>query len=527
MKLSSPHYLLQAIVNAGIREVCICPGSRNSPLIMPLLEAEFIKKYYWYEERSAAFFALGRSRATKMPVAVITTSGTAAGELLPAAMEAYYTGVPLLLITADRPRRFRGTGAPQTAEQEKIFGIYTPFEQDMEHEESCRLGEWDKSGPAHVNICLEDWQHYSSNAPLIDRKDSGSIEKAAIKNTEALDHFFKQTHFPFVLVSTLASSEREAVVQFLLKVNAPIYLEAVSGLREDARLKKLQIKAGVDVWNLSAASNYPIDGVLRIGGIPIVRFWRDLEDRAGKLAQCSLSAQPFSGLSWGTHICCTLDSYLPSYAFKNMLKFGDFTRWIAADQCYAKNLQGLLEAEPACEMALFHALSKSIPKHSRIYLGNSLPIREWDMSATDEQRDYTVFASRGLNGIDGQLSTFFGLCNQNQENWGIFGDLTTLYDFPAAWILPKLAEMDIRIVVINNSGGKIFERIYKDPVFQHNHDYDFEHFAMMWKLPYERLTTISTFDPLPKSILLEVTPCPQATKRFWDAHDAIKQKLYA
>jgi 2-succinyl-5-enolpyruvyl-6-hydroxy-3-cyclohexene-1-carboxylate synthase len=116
-------------------------------------------KHFSYEERSAAFFALGRARASGRPVAIIT--GTAAGELLQATMEAFYTEDPLLLITADRPRRYRGTGAPQAAEQAGIFGVYAPFSQDLEHVDPCAITEWDWVDPAHLNVCIEDplFQH--------------------------------------------------------------------------------------------------------------------------------------------------------------------------------------------------------------------------------------------------------------------------------------------------------------------------------------------------------------------------------
>jgi len=103
----------------GVDDFCVCSGSRNAPLI-----AVMDRAYSFVDERSAGFFAVGRAKRDHKPVAVITTSGTAVAELLPAAVEAYYSGLPLVLITADRPARYRGTGAPQAIEQESIFGVY-------------------------------------------------------------------------------------------------------------------------------------------------------------------------------------------------------------------------------------------------------------------------------------------------------------------------------------------------------------------------------------------------------------------
>jgi 2-succinyl-5-enolpyruvyl-6-hydroxy-3-cyclohexene-1-carboxylate synthase len=139
-----------------IHDVVLCPGARNIPLVFLIEESKGLNPYYWFEERSGAFFALGRSRIEELPTAIVTTSGTAAAELLPAAMEAYYSAVPLLLITADRPRRMRGSGAPQTADQAGLFGIYTKYSYDVEAGDMWDLQDWDQQGPAHLNVCFEE-----------------------------------------------------------------------------------------------------------------------------------------------------------------------------------------------------------------------------------------------------------------------------------------------------------------------------------------------------------------------------------
>jgi 2-succinyl-5-enolpyruvyl-6-hydroxy-3-cyclohexene-1-carboxylate synthase len=147
----------------GVAEFCACGGSRNAPLLFVVDRLSFVEGpattndqprttnvFSFVDERSAAFFALGRAKLTERPVAVITTSGTAAAELLPAAVEAHYSGVPLILITADRPARYRGTGAPQAIEQEALFGVYA----------SRDAASWARRGPLHINIEFDE--------PLID-----------------------------------------------------------------------------------------------------------------------------------------------------------------------------------------------------------------------------------------------------------------------------------------------------------------------------------------------------------------------
>ena len=151
----------------GVTDFCVCSGSRNAPLLAalgsfavdrwPLTEADSSANsqrptnvFSHIDERSAAFFALGRAKLTGRPAAVVTTSGTAVAEMLPAAVEAHYSGVPLILITADRPARYRGTGAPQAIEQEGIFGVYAARD----------AASWRGVGALHINIEFDE--------PLID-----------------------------------------------------------------------------------------------------------------------------------------------------------------------------------------------------------------------------------------------------------------------------------------------------------------------------------------------------------------------
>lgn len=514
-------YIVSEAIRSGVNEFCVCPGKRNAPLYLSLMQAPSLRKYHWYEERSAAFFALGRARATGRPVAVVVTSGTAAGELLPAAMEAYYTGVPLLLITADRPRRFRGSNAPQCAEQVGLYGIYTPFSFDIAAKEEGDLAGWDCRTPAHLNVCFEEpfAIHESREAytpmEVVLQTRSVPTELSCDRASEALDTFLKQSENPLVIVGTLPVRSRLPVAEFLLRLKAPVLLEGVSGLREDPRLQDLRIKND-NLWLNSAKAGYPIDGVLRIGGIPTIRLWRDLEDKKDQVAVCSLSEHPFSGLSWAEGFATSLARFLPSVTLENRSDEKS-QNWRQADQRYAAAFQKLCDEEPTAEVSLVRALSKAIPKGAHIYLGNSLPIREWDQAACNQDRGFHITASRGLNGIDGQLSTFLGLCQPGQENWVLLGDLTILYDMAGPWILSQLTSLHVNIVVINNSGGQFFVRFLNEPEFLNTHNLTFAPLADLWGLHYERWEQV----PLERTEtirnrLVEVVPDLFATKRFND-----------
>ena len=341
-----------------------------------------------------------------------------------------------------------------------------------------------------------------------------------------IDVFLKQVKHPLIVVSTLPKSMQKAVLDFLLKLGMPVYLEGVSGLREEPSLDHLRVSYIHALWKNSASVGYPIDGILRIGGVPTFRPWRDLEDKQDKVVVCSISHLPFTGLSGGDVYCGPLENLLPSVAVEYSHSVL-CEEWLACDKACERLLLELFAEEPAAESSLVHFLSKPISPSSLVYLGNSLPIREWDLSAERIDKKLEVFASRGVNGIDGQISTFLGLCTPQQENWGIIGDLTALYDMVSPWILRQLPEIKINLVVINNGGGQIFSRMFpKHDEFLNKHSLDFEPLAKFWDMDYERWTAVPEEISWTKnSRLIEIIPDPVATMRFWTKYEKFFQEV--
>lgn len=505
-----------------MREIILSPSSRNAPFVDWLTNCEAFYIYTCPEERSAAFFAVGRIMATGIPVAVLTTSGTAAGELLPAAMEAFYSSLPLLLVTADRPRRFRGTGAPQSALQERLFGPYTPHAEDLEGSENCNLHKWDQRHPAHLNICLEEPEKIPLRSTLsIDPSFKGIAHVSPYHQTHSskqIQSFLQRSQYPFVIVGALRPHARLWVRQFLLNSQLPVYLESLSGLREDPLLAGLAIR-DVQEWKKCAAqAHYPIDGVLRLGGVPTARLWRDLEEAVIPLL--SISEAPFPGTCQGEFIqmaYCELPSFTGSCKADC---------WLTADKERQKRLEKLFTQEPLAEPSLIHTLSQRIHPGARVYLGNSLPIREWDFAASYASKQLSCFANRGMNGIDGQISSFLGVSGEKGENWGLIGDLTALYDFAGLWLAGQLSSRHLQLVIINNKGGKIFQKIFTHSIFQNTHQLSFAPYADFWGWEYALcegdLPSTSTQENSRKPKLLELIPCPQATERFWKLYDQMR-----
>lgn len=520
--------VLEAAIKCGVMDFVVCPAGRCAPFVDVLRCETRVSTYYWPEERSAAFFALGLSRRKQRPAAVIVTSGTAAGELLPAAMEAYYSGVPLMLITADRPRRFRGSGAPQTAEQVGLFGIYAQLCLDIEKDNQCDLSGWAQQMPVHLNVCLEEPQGqdpYSGkplNIQVVQPPEKSYDEHLA---AQIIDGFLESVKKPLVIVSTLPFTAKEPTVDFLLTLNAPVYLEGVSGLREDPNLQNLRIRNTEKILESARSGNYPVDGILRIGGVPTNRVWRDVENLNGQIKVCSLTERPFSGLSWNKKVAyADIGKFLKTYKPKIAFDSKQAEDWINNDHDFFWRLQELFHEEPLAEPSLIYALANLLPVNGHLYLGNSLPIREWDLAAVLEDRGLEITASRGLNGIDGQIATFLGLCQPDKDNWAILGDLTALYDMAGFWGLPSLEASNISVVIINNGGGKIFERIFPHPEMLNCHGLSFEPLAKMWELPYQCWRNGVQSLTQAKRQVIEIIPCEKSTKRFWNKINDIKLK---
>ena len=299
-EVALPSLALHSLLTAtGVREFVICAGARNSALLVMLAAVPGLRLWHHFEERSAAFFALGRILDHERPVAVVTTSGTAVAELLPAIIEAHYQGLPLIALTADRPAHYRGTGAPQAIEQAGIFGCYPKLALDLVDPETApaeleRMVSWDFLGPLHVNLCLEETD---ATALTLLREAGAALHLEPITQNDLPS--FKEISLPrpepfqdaLVLIGDLLPSEIGSVEQWAAALKAPVYAEAASGLRESSLLRELLLRGGDNILK-----RQPHGSVIRLGGIPACRFWRDLENRPA-IPVCSYTRSGHSGLA--------------------------------------------------------------------------------------------------------------------------------------------------------------------------------------------------------------------------------------
>jgi 2-succinyl-5-enolpyruvyl-6-hydroxy-3-cyclohexene-1-carboxylate synthase len=489
------------LVKAGVGEFVVCGGARNAVLLEVLAKLEAagkVKVWSHFEERSAGFFALGRSMVTGKPCAVVVTSGTAVAELLPAVVEAYYQARPLVLLTADRPEYFRGSGAPQAIEQVGIFAGYAGSDWEA----------WDGKGPLHVNVELEE-EFVVGDENFADFRLGEFAVDFGRPQVAELARWLRQPTLRglVVMIGDLELEEQEEVFHFCESLGAPVVVEASSGLRE-----ALQHLLVVDADRVLKEN--PPAKVLRLGGVPSGRFWRDLEDLLD-VSVWSVCRNGMRGLGREAGVLQgALDRVLP--ALGEPEEMGDVGEWLEGVEGRGQRIEEALEAFPDCEAGWMRMLSVYAAMGSSVYLGNSLPIREWNLYAQWERPVRNVRVNRGANGIDGQISTWLGASAGEADAWGIFGDLTVLYDLAG---LKMLGQVDVRgrvLVVINNGGGKIFDKVPRlqgmseaakawmcaeSPV-------DFEALAKGFGMDYLRVTRTDDFDGAggERAVLLEVVP---------------------
>jgi 2-succinyl-5-enolpyruvyl-6-hydroxy-3-cyclohexene-1-carboxylate synthase len=519
--------VLRYLAAGQCREVVICAGARNAPLVVALNAQTKMKLWSLFEERGAGFFALGRIKSLGAPVAVVTTSGTAAAELLPAAIEGHYTGLPLLLVTADRPPGYRGTGAPQAIEQKGIFGPYVEESLDLWNEPAVHA--WSGTRPLHVNVCLDEPSRaemqeienlFAKWDGLSGPTDSRMVHMPSQSEYETVRQakvdFVSRSSAPAVVIGGLSKRERPLVKRWLNQVRLPVYLEAPSNLTGETEIQADVIKGGDKALDLALSRDW-VDGIIRIGGVPTLRAWRDLETKYQSLPVISFSARAFSGLCRRDANCLRIDElehFQPAAAKGNPV-------WEEARAFAASRLVELLRAYPNSEQGMLYALAAKVGPGANLYLGNSLPIREWDLVAGGISNSWSVEANRGANGIDGQLSTFFGFAEPERENWAVIGDLTAMYDLTAPYVLRQRPLPNCNIVIINNRGGQIFSRMYSRIELENRHDVEFSRWAAMWGMNYEHWKSVPPV--LSRGTgprVIEMFPNEEATALFlkeWEA----------
>lgn len=526
MNIQIAEKVVKALVKQGVRCFCLCPGGRSAPLVEVLSHSKGLEVLSFFEERSACFFALGRVRRDNHPVAVLTTSGTAVAELLPAVIEAHYSALPLVLVTSDRPLEFGKQGSPQTLKSAiQVLETYCHTSKDILNQEDIDLYKWNPcKGSLHLNVCFDE-PLLDKKPPSLDFRDDKDSENLKYKASyledmdklredssfqkdiqNKLKDFFKQSQKPLILIGSLEKEEIPEVKKLLKNYKGLLYIEPLSNLQDGFQ----RLLSGDQILPFALKKGY-IDGVIRLGGIPRVRFWRDLEK--SKIPVVHFSSPPFyNGLTRFLWNYPLLPSLNVLGGFLSSLKdFGEALKDF--DQKQTEKMKSLIKDHPLSEENWFLTLKESLSKNTKVFLGNSSPIRLWDTVSFCEKKDLYVSGQSGVNGIEGLLSRFLGECEEGKSNIGVLGDLSLLYDMSGFWRAQN--QPPWTLVVINNFGGQIFSRLFKNPAFLNRHQISFSSLAQMWGLNYVSYKDVKKFQwPKQAYNLVEIQPSEEETQSF-------------
>jgi 2-succinyl-5-enolpyruvyl-6-hydroxy-3-cyclohexene-1-carboxylate synthase len=422
------------------------------------------------DERSAAFFALGLSKATARPVAVACTSGTAAAEFLPAVVEASMSRTRLVALTADRPPELRGIGANQTIDQPGIYGTYVSASTDAEvpgdrPEEAYwrRLAAGALAsafgpppGPTHINLPFRE-PLVPGPVELPESPPGGSPREHAVRPEPAEVERLRGELTAAVRGVFLAGSLRRtphAVVELARRASWPLVAEPTSGLRIPGALTAGQSLLADERF---ASSNVP-EAVVQLGAAPTSRPALELVARAERLVVVDpdhLVADPHRRAAWTiradpTAVAEEILEALPRRSATTWLH-----DWLAADARARSAIDATMDGwnEPS-EGRVARDVAAALPDGSVLVVGSSMPVR--DLDATMAPREgIEVLANRGASGIDGFVSTVLGVAAAGRPAVALCGDLTLLHD-AGALLWSARGGPDATFVVLNNGGGTIF-----------------------------------------------------------------------
>jgi 2-succinyl-5-enolpyruvyl-6-hydroxy-3-cyclohexene-1-carboxylate synthase len=441
--------VVTALVEAGVTEVVIAPGSRNASLSFAAYDAAavgLVRLHTRIDERTAGFLALGLTKNGNR-AAVICTSGTAVANLHPAVLEAAHTGLPLVVVTADRPARLRGTNANQTTDQVGIFGPLVPT-QDATGPVDLVTGR-----PVHLNVPLDE--------PLL----------PADRWTPEIGHIVQFEREERGAPTTVASGPRTVVVagddagpqarQLAESANWPLLAEPSSGSRTgDNAIRAYRLL-------LSGALGDRVERVVVCGHPTLSRPVSRLLGRDGVRvidtpARGAWSERPFP-----------VDERLA--AVPHAERADDpawLEEWRAADTRVSRQLDRLLAAEPdLTPHEVVGAVARALPPGGLLVVGASSPIRDLDLMVPryDVGARRKMIANRGLSGIDGTISTAIGATLARPDTtqaFALMGDVTFLHDANGLVIGPGEPVPDLTIVVVNDDGGSIFTMLEQgDPAY--------------------------------------------------------------
>jgi 2-succinyl-5-enolpyruvyl-6-hydroxy-3-cyclohexene-1-carboxylate synthase len=512
--------MTSALMKAGVKSVVISPGSRSTPLAYAFASTKSLNVYIQVDERSAGFFALGLAKATGEPVVLLCTSGTAASNYFPAVTEAHYARIPLIVITADRPHELREVGAPQAIDQIQLYGNHVKYSVDFPlAEENADVDDYIERhvqraasvalsapyGPIHLNVpfrepLLIDFEMDTPTATFIQRMKG--IDLLDASTAQFVKEILNKTEKGLLVVGELPIGNTEVFWKFAKALNWPVLCDPLSNLRTKVPANCMDLC--IDRYDALLKSEFfkekaiP-DTVIRLGAQPVSKplslFLKKARPKTVVLIDESPEFRDPLGIVTH-HIQSSVEAFLQINVQKEESSYAK--TWSRANDEASVVMENSSGSD---EGAYTQMLISNLPDGSDLFSGSSMPIRDVDTFFSKTEKDITIFANRGTNGIDGVVSTALGIqAARQRRTWLLIGDLSFLHDVNGL-IVSRFHETDLTIVIMNNDGGGIFsylpqaesgnhfERLFGTPT-----GLTFEHIAAMYDAQYSSIESIEEFE---------------------------------
>ena len=537
-------HLIAGLKQGGVRQVVISPGSRSTPLALLVKREADLQYFVAVDERSAGFLALGLAKSSQQPVALLCTSGTAAANFYPAICEAEASNVPLVVLTSDRPPELRNVGAPQTMSQNQLYADHVKFFVEMALPESTplmlRYSFWQGfqlatkamngvKGVVHANIPLREplLPDLTQNTPI-----DLSLAQTSTQNLIAQGWFQKKGLI--VLGSERSLAEAQLALTLANHLGWPIVGDPLSQLASCDGETQNYVKQA-DVIFEEARDLPEVEVILRFGKVPVTKnvmfYLRD---------------------SQAVQILVDETQQWPDYLYRSQYLVAESLTEVAQqllqstpnrDQDYLQawqNLQKLASqaVDETGEQFAFHeshlamSLMKTLAYGEQLFVANSNAIRLVDRLSGVSETSFQVFGNRGVNGIDGILSTVAGLAMRTKaRTYLLVGDLTLFHDMNGLQLL-KAYQLPVTIILLNNNAGGIFSFLSQrsltaddfDPLFATPLDLDFAQVAKTYELAYQKVESEADFEQAIATSrkrtganLIELTSQAQVPVDFWQA----------
>jgi 2-succinyl-5-enolpyruvyl-6-hydroxy-3-cyclohexene-1-carboxylate synthase len=481
----------------GLKHVVISPGSRSTPLASAFAESKKITSHVILDERSAGFFALGIAKASREPVALLCTSGTAVANYLPAVIEARLSSTPLIVLSADRPPELRDCHSGQTITQNNIFGVYPVWTTEvavpsselnlLRYWRQTLVDAWQRAqgpiaGPVHLNLPFRDPLHPG------EKEDGLKLPKSFVLKTfttlphtlsitpnllpESLVTILPKTERGVIIVGPHAFVEREEYTQALLQLAQltgwPLLVDGAGTMRGDLAKSNHLVSAYDHVLrNPSAAKQIRAEYAVIIGPLPtskVLRQWLKTTD----LPAIQLN-RPSDNTDMTHSRWTRLDGILHPSAKNFKSKQSKYlSLWNKFEKQSVSKLQKIVDVDWAFEGKVVSLIDEALGSDDCLFIGSSMPIRDLEWFYHPAGPGPEILSNRGANGIDGTVSTALGASIEGKRTVLVCGDLTFLHDSNA--LLTATGHTgDLTILVINNQGGGIFNHLAvaeKNPYFE-------------------------------------------------------------